>query len=458
MSCSQRRLIDLAELKVQEFLDENPTIDFDIEEFLLGLTCRDELLAAMRAFDDSLDGGGGRRISPQLLINRVTKKAEFISAYSTLSRACDFSQIPFVTKGDLRISENRFLSAEFANMQLWKKTTTGSSGAPLTIWYNSLFYFDLLHLALPKVLRRVAPSYRGYNNRVFCLSISDNHNYPNSVFVDPTGLTGLSLQIIVDGADVSSFDYVFDLIDRYRPTCISSKPSLLEVFTHSRQAECGPTVSYPVSVISSGSTLTDELRFRLQAGTTGTIVNAYAMTEFGLIASECAQQFLHVDTTTVFVEAIDDRGLACADGEVGELVVSSVHNAAMPLIRYRTGDRGAILKSPCPCGMEGPRISPLMGRMIKCFPLPSGRLFPPTCFNDIFKSFPSLTEFQITQRAHKQFEILAEIDDSIPDKAFYIEQLLAYFRQMIPEDPVVDIRAMRFAHDSKFQRYRSDIW
>ncbi len=58
---------------------------------------------------------------------------------------------------------------------------------------------------------------------------------------------------------------------------------------------------------------------------------------------------MHVQAENVLVEIVDEAGQACAAGDVGHLVVTTLHNFASPLFRYDTGQR-ASLTGPCACG------------------------------------------------------------------------------------------------------------
>lgn len=59
---------------------------------------------------------------------------------------------------------------------------------------------------------------------------------------------------------------------------------------------------------------------------------------------------MHLRENHVIAEIIDEKGEPLPDGEWGELVITTVDMEAMPLIRYRTGDRARFLAQPCPCG------------------------------------------------------------------------------------------------------------
>jgi branched-chain amino acid transport system ATP-binding protein len=83
------------------------------------------------------------------------------------------------------------------------------------------------------------------------------------------------------------------------------------------------------------------------------------------VASECdAGGCLHVLSDTFITEVVDpDSGEPTPEGEMGELVLTSLHKEALPLFRYRTGDRVMALPQDCPCGMAHYRIGRVRGRI-----------------------------------------------------------------------------------------------
>jgi phenylacetate-CoA ligase len=179
------------------------------------------------------------------------------------------------------------------------------------------------------------------------------------------------------------------------------------------------------------------------------VVDAYGMTEFGVIASESSSGEMVIDTSACSVEVIDDRGNPLPAGQVGELVISSLRNAAMPLLRYKTEDLGAL-------DATGTRLARFVGRRIQCFKLLNGGLFSPTYFNDLFTRFTYLSEFQIIQQAIDEFQLLIDLRPGTDPAPALVEQLRAYVSRSIPGNPRVDCRIGTERGLGKFERFRTE--
>ncbi len=93
----------------------------------------------------------------------------------------------------------------------------------------------------------------------------------------------------------------------------------------------------------------------------------YGMTEMGLgFAVDCPHHNgMHLRNADIYLEIINpETGEILPDGEVGELVFTTIRREAMPLIRYRTGDIGRMVKSDkiCGCGNTMPMLEVVYGR------------------------------------------------------------------------------------------------
>jgi phenylacetate-CoA ligase len=115
-------------------------------------------------------------------------------------------------------------------------------------------------------------------------------------------------------------------------------------------------------------------------------------------AAECGvREGMHVSGDLGILEVVDpDTGLRLAEGEEGELVVTLFQREAMPLIRYRVGDVGAILPyKPCLCGRTMPKMSYVKGRVSQIMKI-GGKKILPIDVEEVVARFEDLeNEFRI---------------------------------------------------------------
>jgi phenylacetate-CoA ligase len=99
------------------------------------------------------------------------------------------------------------------------------------------------------------------------------------------------------------------------------------------------------------------------------------------VASECveARAGAHVNEDHFLVEVVDAvTGDPVADGEIGELVFTTLTKEALPLLRYRTGDLASVDRTPCSCGRTFARMSRVLGRADDMLIVRGVNVFPST--------------------------------------------------------------------------------
>ena len=109
------------------------------------------------------------------------------------------------------------------------------------------------------------------------------------------------------------------------------------------------------------------VRATLEEAWEGALIrDVYAMEELGVLAMECdAGNGLHGFEDRFVYEVVDpETGEVLGPGNIGELVVSTLHAEAMPLLRYRTGDLVTTDDGPCTCGRTHVRLH-VMGRVLR---------------------------------------------------------------------------------------------
>lgn len=130
------------------------------------------------------------------------------------------------------------------------------------------------------------------------------------------------------------------------------------------------------------------------------------------LASQCERrERYHVHMEGAVVEVVKD-GRPARPGEVGTLVVTQLHNHAMPLVRYDLGDLATAGDyRPCPCGRPHETIEAINGRACDAIRAPVGRvLLPQFFFIGAFKRLERVYRYQVIQDRldHLTVKLVAE--------------------------------------------------
>lgn len=151
------------------------------------------------------------------------------------------------------------------------------------------------------------------------------------------------------------------------------------------------------------------------------VYQTYATADLGLVAYETPAREGLVLEEGVIVEIVrPGTGDPVADGEVGELVVTSL-SPAYPLIRFGTGDLSAILPGHCPTGRTAPRIKGWMGRADQTTKI-KGMFVHASQVADITKRFPQVHKARLIvsgEMANDQMCLqveAVEVDDGLREQ------------------------------------------
>ena len=144
----------------------------------------------------------------------------------------------------------------------------------------------------------------------------------------------------------------------------------------------------------------EEQRKRIEENLGVKAYNSYGISEMmgPGVAFECQEQNgLHIWEDYFIVEIIDPVTLKpVPDGELGELVLTTINREAMPLLRYRTRDLTRILPGTCPCGRQHRRLARLQGRSDDMIILKGVNIFPIQIEKILLKFKELSTDYLIT--------------------------------------------------------------
>lgn len=157
------------------------------------------------------------------------------------------------------------------------------------------------------------------------------------------------------------------LIRDFHVTVIHATPSYAMHVAERMIAEGDDPRSLGIKIAALGAEpYTEEMRHKLQDLYGFKAMNSYGLSEMNGpgVAFECKyQNGMHIWEDSYLVEVINPDTLQpAAEGEVGELVLTTLRRTAMPLIRYRTRDLTRLITDECPCGCKHSRLSRFVGR------------------------------------------------------------------------------------------------
>ena len=197
-------------------------------------------------------------------------------------------------------------------------------------------------------------------------------------------------------------EIISGLIAKEKITCVVGLPqhllTLSEAVPHGRLK----------SMLLASDYAPKSLRDRIEENCGCETFLHYGATESGLGgAVECGVHCgLHIRESDLLLEIIDqETGRQVADGEVGEVVLTTLNRAAMPLIRYRTGDVAYLDKNRCRCGGVTARLCSIYGRLHGCR-LADGSLLHHQSLDDILFQVSGLLDYRATLE-HKGVDRLA---------------------------------------------------
>ena len=130
----------------------------------------------------------------------------------------------------------------------------------------------------------------------------------------------------------------------------------------------------------------------------------YGSTE-AFLAWECPHGSYHVNAEHVIVEIVDEHGRAVAPGKLGRVIVTTLHNRLMPLLRYEIGDYAFAAENGCRCGRTLPCIGSVGGRDINLFIDSAGKRFTPWPLFRPLLEREWIRQDQIVQRGTDRFVV-----------------------------------------------------
>ncbi len=158
-------------------------------------------------------------------------------------------------------------------------------------------------------------------------------------------------------------------------------------------------------VITYGELLLPEVRDVCRQTWGVGVADMYSCEETGYIALQCPESdHYHCQAESLLVEVLRDDGTACLPGEIGRVVLTPLHNFAMPLIRYENLDYAEV-GDACPCGRGLPVLKRILGRRRNMAVGLDGQRFWPEVGADTWSAIEGIDDVQLMQGAVDHMDV-----------------------------------------------------
>ena len=264
-------------------------------------------------------------------------------------------------------------------------------------------------------------------------------------------------------AKSNPLERIADWIEQYQPNYVQTDSSLLEHLALEFQKRPPLRSVHIFKAVSEP--LTAGRRARVEKMFDAPISLGYGLNEIGIIAACCPEAGrYHVHDEHCLVEIVDDDNQLVAPGEFGRILVTTLTNFAMPLIRYDTGDIAQALDGPCPCGRTLPSFGQILGRRSRIAPLPQEVATLANTILEAMEQLPgalsrNLRMYQLYHFRDGSFELRTVVADSLPSA--FAEHISQIWRNAnasrSAELRISRVENIRVAPSEKFFHFDSDL-
>jgi len=374
-------------------------------------------------------------LSSQYLAKLLQHATAHVPYYAPLAEGpLELSSFPILTRRLLRENADRLRSDDLGRRPHSAMTTGGSTGEPVWVVHDREFhdwdrgtdlYYISTVLGMPIAYYLSHPRLLLWHSRRRKLSLSPTEMAAR-VLAQCTRLEPYS---VLNEGTVRAY---VRTINHVRPAVIwAFAGPLFEVARLVKRQ--GLRIHRPRFIISSVEMLYPHMRQVIEEVFACPVYDYYGSVENGRVAAQCPHGRFHIFSFNNHVEVLDGDGKEVAPGEEGRLVITSLHELAMPLIRYDVGDMARLGSKACTCGSPLPVLAGITGRVIEHFVTMDGDLVYGGNFIAMFYEHDWVAELQVLQEDVDRIKVFFRRMPGRDVPPETVDSLSAHIRRIIGE-------------------------
>lgn len=389
----------------------------------------------------------------QDIIEYAATNIEYYKRKYSCCNIRDFNMLPCLTKEELIYNVDDFIKSDINKLDLLKENTSGTTGKSLTI-YKSYADRIVADLRLWKERRKVdANIFNATIIKFYAYRRVDNELIAESVYRTDNEIS-FSL---FDLSDKALIKYI-DIIKNEQRCWFFAAPSAM---LHLSKFVIKNNIIFDniLLIELTGEYVTREQENFIQQAFKVPVRNHYGSREFWGLAYECEFGHLHVFDDIYYYCIVDDaKQIKLDNNEWGNLCVTHLNKAVMPLIKYIQGDKAKLNSSfLCPCGNKSPILELAGGRITDFISTPNGDNVSSIIlfyFIEVINHVKTnVLMYQFIQKHMSVMEIFLVINFNA-NKQEVKTKLLQLFEKHLPH---IDIINIKFVEQIKFQENYSKL-
>ena len=333
------------------------------------------------------------------------------------------ADLPILTKAAIRQNFEQLKSADLVQRKWKYNTSGGSTGEPLQLIQDRDF------VALTGAIQWLSFHWAGREIGQTAIRVWGSER---DILQGSIGLKMTLLNLLTKDAWVNAFRLTPAIMRAFIEKINTHPPELIIAYAQAiyELAQFAEQEQIPISpqkaILTSAGTLHSFMRQKIEAVFKSKIFNRYGSREVGDIACECAaHDGMHVFTRGCYVEIVDDDGHRLPHGMEGDILVTSLANKVMPLVRYAIGDRGILSPDEtCICGRRGLKFQKISGRNVDTFKKADGTLVDSEYFTHLLYFREWVKKFQVIQEDYQTivYKIVGTVPNGKPEECEEIIQ------------------------------------
>lgn len=320
-----------------------------------------------------------------------------------------FARLPLLTRREVQDAGAtlRAPALPAAHGQPHEGHTSGATGEPLTFWASDLAYFFEQAFTLRDHLWHA----RDLSAKLMVFRVSERTGVLPGWFIGPDGSPLIETGPCVVAPLTAELAGQARAVLEQQPAYLQGHASHLVALARHWIAQRLPSVGVR-EVRCFAEALSPEGRGLIQRAFGAKVSDVYSAQECGCLALQCPiADHYHLQSESARVEILREDGCPCQPGETGRVVVTPLHNFAMPLIRYDIGDH-AQAGEPCACGRGLPVATRILGRVRNMLTLESGgKVWPLIGYR--YHELAPVRQFQVIQTAPGEVELHLVVDRAL---------------------------------------------